>query len=233
MKVLFLDIDGVINTVGAELGFRECYGLEKEDKFISMKNLRARRAEIFDPACLYYLRQIIEETGCKIVVSSTWRNGETVESMKSWFDCPVIKEAIISKTPSYSSLSNPELKDRRGYVQRGEEIKWWIDNHPEVTAWAILDDDSDMDIVRSGFFKTCTYDGLKKDVAQKVIFHLNYKELSSHYRMNIALIEFLAEAKSCLGDIPGYAEYQEYVIKGVNALDEESKRLREIKYGLR
>ena len=214
MKVLFLDIDGVINTVGGELGAKYCQGRDIDEIYAKRKELGAlaAHAEVFDPACLWYLREIVKDTGCKIVVSSTWRIKQTVESMKSWFKCPIIREAIIDKTPEFYGSEYDHLRDRRGRIQRGEEIKWWVDNHPEVTRYAILDDDSDMDIVMDNFFRTCSHDGLKKTVAQKVIFHLNHEELIPHYRMNNALIKFLAEARGCFDGVDSYKEVEATLI---------------------
>lgn len=213
MKVLFLDIDGVINTVGGELGLRYCYNFDSE------KDSRNKYSISLDPACLYYLRSIVQDTGCKIVISSTWRHGETVDSMKEWFNCPITKDAIIDKTPSFTSLSHPELKDRKGRVQRGEEIKWWLDQHPEVTRYAVLDDDTDMDIVDKNFFKTCSWDGLKKDVAKKVTMHLNEEAILEHYRMNIALNKFLTEYRSCFDNIEGFKEVENTIIDKLKMLD--------------
>jgi hypothetical protein len=213
MKVLFLDIDGVINTVGGELGLRYCYGIDPMEESPNKYSIP------FDPACLYYLRTIVEDTKCKIVISSTWRHGETVETMQEWFKCPVIKNAIIDKTPSFTSLSHPELKDRKGRVQRGEEIKWWLDQHPEVTRYAVLDDDTDMDIVDKNFFKTCSWDGLKKDIANKVIMHFNQDTYLDHYRMNFALNKFLAEYRSCFNDIDGYKETEQIIVSSLKDLD--------------
>lgn len=218
MKVLFLDIDGVLNTVGGELGLRLFYNIgESEKSFLNKYTIP------LDPACLYYLRKIVEDTGCKIVVSSTWRHGETVESMQSWFNCALLKDAIIDKTPSFTSTSHPELKDRKGRVQRGEEIKWWLDQHPEVTRYAVLDDDTDMDIVDKNFFKTCSWDGLKKDVAQKVILHLNGEAILDHYRMNFALNKFLAEYRSCFDRIEGFEDTELLIVNSLKKLDDKRK----------
>lgn len=225
MKVLFLDIDGVINTVGGELGLRHCLQIDpKEEGLIGPW-------EAFDPACLWYLREIVEDTGCKIVVSSTWRAGETAESMKRWFKCPVIKEAIIDSTPHFYSTSHPELKDRTGRVQRGEEIMDWLNRHPEVTNYAVLDDDTDMDVVRRNFFKTCSYDGLKKDVAYKVIHHLNNKDILDHYRMDIALVKFLSETRACYGDLDFYKEVEQNLIESVKKLSTGYKEKNRRTYG--
>lgn len=213
MKVLFLDIDGVINTVGAELGFRYCLGRQEQE-------------HMFDPACLYYLRNIVEETGCRIVISSTWRLGASLEEMKDWFECPIIKEAIIDKTPSLSSLSNPELKDRRGRVQRGEEIKLWLDAQPKVTRFAVIDDDTDMDVIKDNFFQTCSYDGLKKDVSKSVITHLNKEFILDHYRMNNNLNSFIFELRSCYDAVDNYKEYENSIIKIIKEMNNKYREKR-------
>ena len=61
MKVVFLDVDGVLNTSKT---FERVYH--------SLKNSGKRELEI-DCFRLEYLKQIIEETDSKIVLSSTWR----------------------------------------------------------------------------------------------------------------------------------------------------------------
>ena len=225
MKVLFLDIDGVINTVGGELGLRHCLQIDPKEEGLIEPH------EAFDPACLWYLREIVEDTGCKIVVSSTWRAGETVESMKAWFKCPLIKEAIIDSTPHFYTTNRPDLVDRRGRVQRGEEIKDWLDRHPQVTNYAILDDDTDMDIVTRNFFKTCSYDGLKRDVAYKVIHHLNNKDVLDHYRMDINLTKFLSELRACYGDVESYSKVEKDLIEQMKQLSAEYKNKQRRTYG--
>ena len=57
---------------------------------------------------------------------------------------------------------------------RGHEIQEWLDKHPEVTRYAILDDDSDMlPEQMPNFFKTTFQNGLIEDIAKKVTEHLN------------------------------------------------------------
>jgi hypothetical protein len=212
MKVLFLDIDGVINTVGGELGIRYC-----TDTFPERKD----GSEFFDPACLWYLRDIITKTECKIVVSSAWRLGVSLDEMKAWFRCEVIRASIIGKTPSFNAKSHPHLVDRSGRVQRGEEILAWLDSNPEVTKYAVLDDDGDMDAVRRNFFQTETHDGLKREVAYDVIAHLNHENYLDHYRVNHALNKYLKELYTCLGDLPSHSKTQDEIIRLTSSLVEE------------
>jgi membrane-bound lytic murein transglycosylase MltF len=88
-----------------------------------------------------------------------------------------------------------------------------------VTRYAVLDDDSDMDVVYKNFFKTCSWDGLKKDVAKKVIMHLNEEAILDHYRMNFALNKFLTEYRSCFDNIEGFKETENVIISSLKNLD--------------
>lgn len=65
MKLIFLDIDGVLNT--SQTFKRRYYEYKKTGKY----NLE------IDEFRLNYLRQIVEATNAKIVLSSTWRSGFT------------------------------------------------------------------------------------------------------------------------------------------------------------
>lgn len=134
MKVLFLDVDGVLN-------YREWF------------RIHGREDYPLDPVCIELVQRIIKETGCKIVLSSTWRNHEgSVQELKKYFE-------IIDKTPHFSSF-------------RGDEIKAWLEKHPEVTKYAILDDDNDMHPDQKLF--DCSFDiGLTHEMTQEIIDYFN------------------------------------------------------------
>lgn len=163
IKVLFLDIDGVLNVPAAELGYRYGLGLKIERYFKDEDNTPPfhRNTYTWCPSSLYNLYRIIEETGTKVVISSTWRRGKSLEHMKSWFKVDFLKDAVIGKTPIINEK------------QRGDEIAYWLSEHKEVTNFAVVDDDSDMDAVRKHFFKTDGFIGLDWRTADKVIKHLN------------------------------------------------------------
>ncbi len=59
-------------------------------------------------------------------MSSTWRLNRTIEESTAALSIP-----IFDKTG----------RDPKAF--RGNEIKAWLDNHPEVTNYVILDDSSD------------------------------------------------------------------------------------------
>lgn len=120
MKVIFLDFDGVLNSIRTVYAyplmtdrFNECW-------------------EQLDPIAVMLTRRLCEEHDAKIVISSTWRKLFTIEEFKQKFlelynwDIP-----IIDMTASSS----------RGF--RGEEINDWLEDNQHVCKYVILDDDSD------------------------------------------------------------------------------------------
>ena len=75
MKVIFLDIDGVLNS---DTDFFELR------KFGHPVN-EIKGSKVINRGCLALLQQIIEDTDAKIVLSSTWRHHYTLEEMHEMF----------------------------------------------------------------------------------------------------------------------------------------------------
>ena len=147
MKVLFLDVDGVLNS-------EETFTKDPHAHFP------------IDAYMAFLVGRIEMNTCCKVVLSSSWRHhGESVEHIKK----RVVP--IFDITVSRPVVGGAEMKER------GYEIQEWLDRHPEVTHYAILDDDSDMlEEQLPNFFKTEWKTGLTTDIAEKVIQHLNRKK---------------------------------------------------------
>lgn len=144
MKILFLDVDGVINSRDST-------------------NFKNNLWPVDDYMC-YLVGKIQLYTDCSIVISSSWRHHpEAMDILKDKFN------DVIDKTPDlYDDLNAGK------HILRGDEIQAWLDNHPEVTRYAILDDDSDiLDEQKPNFFKTTFKTGLTDDTANSVIEHLN------------------------------------------------------------
>jgi CO dehydrogenase/acetyl-CoA synthase alpha subunit len=130
----------------------------------------------FDPESVEYLNSITDETGAKIVVSSSWRSGRTVDDLQKLFQFVGITGEVIDKT------SRLNFANWNTSVPRGCEIEHWIDTHKELLgqdkydykSYVILDDDSDMVYYqKDNFFKTSFYEGLTRDIANNVINFLN------------------------------------------------------------
>jgi hypothetical protein len=117
MKVIFLDVDGVLNS-------RVSWN---QSDVIPVKNAPQNKGARLDPLLVGRLRTILEATGAKIVVHSTWRDG-LMEQLVDYLERHGIPESeIIGRTP---------LMGWRKQV----EILAWLSAHPQVTKWLVLDD---------------------------------------------------------------------------------------------
>ena len=144
IKVLFLDIDGVVNCVNTSQRHRGFIGI---DPYMALLVGRITLA----------LPEL------KVVLSSSWRN---MTEGRAEVESQVVK--LFDQTP-------PDWFDRENnhHSTRGEEIQKWLDAHPEVEKYAILDDDSDMlESQLPNFFKTTWLNGITEEIVEAVIKHL-------------------------------------------------------------
>ena len=143
MKIIFLDIDGVLNTVN-NWGGRP---IEKR----------------FSPECITALNRITEYTGAKIVISSSWRNIMGYHKLSDLLHSVGIKGEIIGKTPLVKLSGGP----------RGEEIEKFLYEYREsefdVSSFAILDDNTDMGPLSSHLVWCDSETGLTEGLANAAI----------------------------------------------------------------
>lgn len=144
-KVLFLDIDGVVNH---------------QDTF--------KKGEHFplDPYCAFLVGKIQLDTDCEVVLSSSWRKlDEAVEEVKK----RVVP--LVGITGSCcSGIRGVEI-----YNWMVKNVPYDDRHDPSKFRYAILDDDSDMLLwQKDSFFQTSfTAGGLTEEIAKKVTAHLN------------------------------------------------------------
>lgn len=161
MKVLFLDIDGVLNH-------QKYYTNGRRDVSYPLSEIC--------PVSIQHLNHIVAETGCKVVISSTWRHSGIEYCRNVLNECGCVGE-IIDITP--------DIYD--DWAQRGNEILKWLKSKElykydsyYITDhdYAILDDDNDMLYQQRHNFFECnaSVDGLNGDIANKVIQFLNTVE---------------------------------------------------------
>lgn len=152
MKVLFLDIDGVCNSANwVKQGNEIWHGV--------------------DPAAAALVQRIIKETGCKVVLSSTWRL------------YPEAREQVRRKVCSFIDCTvDMQRGGKWGVADRGYEVQEWLDRHPAVTEYAILDDNSDF-LPNQWLFQTTWENGINEEIAQAVIHHLTASE--RQYKRNV------------------------------------------------
>ncbi len=111
MKVIFLDIDGVLNLCRPE---RDEYGSLFHENFVEN------------------LKMICEKADAKIVISSSWRlSGLSI--MQEMWKCRGLPGEVIDITPCF-------MNERGTTLCRGDEVQEWIDkNNP--SAYVYIDDD--------------------------------------------------------------------------------------------
>lgn len=127
MKLIFLDIDGVLNN-------EDWYRYRAKDAYLLTNNSDIK-AYNFDPNNWKWIEKLVQETAAKIVISSSWRSyslESTIDDFVNTAFEPMIKY-IIGVTP-YSFERH-----------RGTEIETFLNTTDlEIENYVIIDDDTDM-----------------------------------------------------------------------------------------
>ncbi|MBR4864842.1 MAG: hypothetical protein IKU07_09720 [Oscillospiraceae bacterium] len=115
MKVIFLDFDGVLNS--------NAYLMRSGGQGVTI-----------DPARMVLLKQIVDATGAKIVLSSSWRLHWSAVPEECNFTGRQIEEIF--------AAHEMKIWDKTPTVGRRREgqIKQFLDDHPEIENFVVLDD---------------------------------------------------------------------------------------------
>ena len=148
MKVIFLDHDGVIclsNNWGGRSKKWAKHRSENPDSSLEFKDKPVNcRFDDFDKKAIKILNEIIEQTGCEIVVSSDWRLHATLEELGDYYISQGIIKRPVDATDIFKDLFPKEWSAFRFRadleIERSMEIGHWLKNHPEVTHWVAVDD---------------------------------------------------------------------------------------------
>lgn len=159
-KIIFLDVDGVLNSQSYCLRCKLNDNSEWE----------------IDEECVKNLKTIVDKTGADIVLSSTWRR------MKDDYRLSIRLNMILDKYGLHISDKTPWL-----HGNRPEEIKLWLDDYifkgNEVKSFVILDDDFSIDAYKkygleNNVVKTSFYEengGLREEHVKQAISILERK----------------------------------------------------------
>lgn len=181
MKIIFLDIDGVLN--------------------VHMRTGHDKYGSAFHPQFINNLKRVIDETNAKIVITSSWRHSRLEFIQAMWKDRKLPGDVIDVSPGMYlqkggclqfynNKLSQFPTPKIHGYsIPRGCEIQYWLDNEsPEIIDnYVIIDDDNDMLYSqRDNYvctFKNMTHTdyedlgyGLTKECAEQAINILLHKQ---------------------------------------------------------
>ena len=176
MKIIFLDIDGVLNSFNT---FREIY--------YEYQKTGVRRVAI-DLDKVLLLKEIVDNTDAKIVLSSSWRNFGKMKKNKL-----VTKNQNLNDLISILNNNGLEIYDITPKCRSGireEEIYKWLEGK-DVDSFIVIDDDiGDLksfigkELVKTSFIKSdgkgngiAELSGLTKDNVNEAINKLNNKKL--------------------------------------------------------
>lgn len=114
-----------------------------------------------DMQAVYVFNKIIEKTGAKVLMCSSWRLGRSIQEINSLLASRGVKCDVIGKTPKiWKTFPKQKIGDiwtdppickypfYSGH-ERGEEILWWLKEHaPNVKNVLIIDDSCKKDIIQ-------------------------------------------------------------------------------------
>ena len=167
-KIVFLDIDGVLNTEHYQ-GLLQYQGKSWQDEY----------GAFFDPNAVKQLKRIIDATGADIVVESSWKYFG-LDAMKDLWKVRSLPGKIIDITPSSVSdehLLNIDLEniDTSILYCKGMEIASWLSEQKrQDIRYVIIDDEYViLDSQLPHFILTNPYEGITEEQANKAISILN------------------------------------------------------------
>lgn len=121
-KVIFLDVDGVINHYGSK-------------SFCLVDDIKYRG---IDTSLVKILKHIVDKTDASIVLTSTWKDFFTIGTYKQQHK----HGQYLSNKLRKQGLYIADKTEDRKWAERGLGIQHWLDEHPNVTNWVILDDET-------------------------------------------------------------------------------------------
>lgn len=127
MKVIFLDIDGVLVT--------------RNSIKYQYLNYPDRTEIIFSRRAVKNLNKLSRLTKAKIVITSTWRLFHSIDELRAIFKKQGIKGEIISTTSVEKPLTEED-------IPRGQKITDWLKLHPDTKRYVIIDDDVQADCIQ-------------------------------------------------------------------------------------
>ena len=156
MKVIFLDVDGVLN-------------------FASTEARTSSGALGIATAPVKNLRDIVKATGAYIVLTSTWKD----EWNFNEDDCSPDGLYLVRKLKREGLHILDKTQDM--VLNRGQGIQEWLNKHKGVESWVVLDDEIFPDYEARGIMPHLVQtsfgtDGLNKTLAAKAIDILNKGE---------------------------------------------------------
>ena len=156
MSVLMLDFDGVLNSRA----------------YLYQRGVRLRcesdsATSDIDPKAVSRLNEIVERTGCDVVISSSWRYGNTTPELEGMLRQRGYRHTVLDSTPrSFDEI-------------RGHEIQAWLNDNGNPSPICILDDCADMAHLMPFLVKTDMATGLQDEHVERAAAMLNKEKTNA------------------------------------------------------
>lgn len=148
LNIIFLDIDGVLNNI---------------------TSMMAGPLILFDQATVNRLKQIMNFTGAKIVLSTAWRLNPYLKKIliEELEKKGVKKELIIGQTPDLSIINKT----------RDYEILFWVySNRDKIKKWVAIDDLNLKKLPSKNFVRTKFHSGLTDKLTGEIMSKFIFSE---------------------------------------------------------
>lgn len=150
-RLIFLDIDGVVNTLIINTKpFKSRNGqIERDGFYFDLCNSSDER--VSNIQAIIWLNKLCKDTGARIVITSTWRGreGNYKDINKYLCNSGLLDDIIVEGATPW--LDGPRGKEILCYLQK---------NYPNgVNSYVILDDDTDMKGCENFLVKCDTFHG--------------------------------------------------------------------------
>lgn len=134
MKIIFLDLDGVLNSRASMM----------------LQAMEPGAGLMMQPHRIHVviLNEIVRASGANVVITSTWRISRTKNDIQQLLSGKGFSGEIIDTTPVLQGET------------RGTEIRAWLAERKDIEAFVILDDERDMGDLCDWLVQTKTEDGL-------------------------------------------------------------------------
>lgn len=170
IKVLFLDIDEVLNSIEYKRTLRD-----------GQWNSLQRYTQL-DPAACDRLNTVLTATGAKVVLSSTWRKFIDLEHMQLLLSQRGCRAQFFGATEAEAIRSYEDFPHKASYeermnwcrrFQRGREVKRWVQEYKNVVSFAVVDDGNDFEEVKDRLVRPSVEKGLEEHHVKNLIALLN------------------------------------------------------------
>jgi hypothetical protein len=190
MRIVFLDVDGVMNSHRHFAAMRRDGRPPVPQSVHHLYHSGDGRMPLsyhFDPEAMAALNHIIEKTRARVVISSTWRDWKLTELHQHFAWQGYRGPRFFSRTPNGGGVATA-LDKRHGFklaqgssiiyasISRGAEIDWWLKNvgiRHCVTSHVILDDESSMAMHTDRLVQTDAQFGLTMAQAERAVAMLS------------------------------------------------------------